>query len=237
MIHLELVNERTFRKVVDMKLPAEQNCFVAPNVVSLAQAWLHYEEARPYAVCDDDEVVGFLMLDWDENERTVGIWRFMIAVEYQKKGYGKKAMEAAIDMVRAEDKFDLIHLDYVPGNSVARNLYYSLGFRENGDVEDDEIIMTLPLTNEPKVGMLIADEEDMDDFLEIIHSEKETGVDIPDELQDEELLQEAVVKRCVRRFTIMGETIGFAVGDTLLIEKKSQQYLEEVQAKLKVEIS
>lgn len=233
MIRLEIVNENTFKKVVDMKLPADQNCFVAPNVVSLAQAWLYYKEARPYAVCDDDKVVGFLMLDWDENERTVGIWRFMIAKEFQKNGYGKKALEVAIELIRNESKFDLIHLDYVPGNTVACDLYYSLGFRENGDVEDGEIIMTLPLTKEPKVGMLIADEEDMDDFLEIIQSEKKAGTEIPDKLQDEAMLQLSVEKRCVRRFTIMGETIGFAVGDELLIESKSKVYLKEAQAKLK----
>lgn len=51
MVTLELVNERTFSKVVDMKLPEEQNRYVAPNVVSLAQAWLAYSSglcARQY---------------------------------------------------------------------------------------------------------------------------------------------------------------------------------------------
>ncbi len=235
MIRLEKVNERTFKKVIDMKLPAEQNKFVAPNVVSLAQAWLYYQAARPLAICNDDEVVGFVMLDWDENERTVGIWRFMIASESQNKGYGKKAMEAVIELIRNENKFDLIHLDYVPGNTVAHDLYYSLGFRENGDMENDEIIMTLPLTDHPKVGMLIADEDDIEDFLEIIEIEKNTGIDIPDELLHEAQLRDAVVKGCVKRFTILGETIGFSLGDTLLIESKSQSYRDEVLKCLKVE--
>lgn len=234
MLRLEKVNERTFKKIIDMKLPAEQNKFVAPNVVSLAQAWLYYQEARPLAICNDDDVVGFVMLDWDENERTVGIWRFMIAPEFQNKGYGKKAMEVVIELVRNEGKFDLIHLDYVPGNTIAHDLYFSLGFRENGEVEDDEIIMTLPLTDNPKVGMLIADEEDIEDFLEIIDNEKMIGMDIPDELFNEAQIRDAIDKGCVKRFTIMGKTIGFTVGDTLLIENKSQAYRDEVLMCLKV---
>lgn len=231
MIRLEKVNEQTFKKLVDMKLPEDQNIFVAPNVVSLAQAWLYYESARPMAICYDEEVVGFIMLDWDEAERTVGIWRFMIAPDYQKRGYGRKALEIAIELIRKEDKFDLIYLDYVQGNTVAHDLFYSLGFRENGDVEDGEIVMILPLTNEPKVGMLIADKDDIEDFLEIVHSEKEAGADIPEELQNETKIRESVAKCRLWRFTIMGKTIGFAIGDKLLVESKSSIYLEEVKTK------
>ena len=233
MIRLEPVNDNTFKKVINMKLPPEQSCFVAQNVVSLAQAWLYHEMARPLAICNDDDVVGFIMLDWDEGERAVGIWRFMIATEHQHKGYGRKAMEAAIKLVQAAGKFDLMHLSYVPDNTIARDLYYSLGFRENGDVDDDEIIMTLPLTDDPKVGMLTADEEDMDDFIALIKSEEQSGTYILAEFQNVDFLEKAVAEGCVKRLTLMGETIGLAIGDQLLIERKSLSYLAEAQAKLK----
>lgn len=232
-MHLELVNERTFGKVVDMKLSEEQNKYVAPNIVSMAQAWLSYEEARPFAVCDGDEVVGFLMLDWDEGERNAGIWRFMIATEYQGKGYGKAALQEAIKMIRESNKFDMINLDFVPGNTVARDLYYSLGFRENGDVEDGEIVMTMPLTDQPKVGMLTADMDDWEDFEELLKAEKEAGTVIPDAMGDEENLKKAIKEKRVKRFTIMAETIGIAVDKELLICSESQERLEEAQERLK----
>ena len=47
MVIIELVNDDTFRAVVDMKVTQEQAKFVAPNVVSPAQAWLYYDAARP----------------------------------------------------------------------------------------------------------------------------------------------------------------------------------------------
>ena len=232
MISLALVNERTFGKIVDMKLPDEQNRFVAPNVVSLAQAWLSYDVARPYAILCDGEPVGFLMLDWDEGERTVGVWRFMIAREQQRKGYGRAALEATLALIRATGKFDLVHLDYVPGNDAARALYFSLGFRENGDVEDGEIIMTLPLTDAPQVGMTTADADDWDDFAELIEDEQAAGTAIPGVFADEESLKAAIEEERVKRLTLMGETIGVALGDELLLAKEHLGRLAKVKERL-----
>lgn len=230
MIRLEPVTEETFRKVVDMKLPPEQNCFVAPNVVSLAQAWLYYDETRPFAVMDDDKVVGFLMLDWDENERTIGVWRFMIAPEHQKMGYGRKAMEAMLQMIKKDGKFDLAHLDYVKGNTVARDLYYSLGFRETGDEEDGEIIMTLKLTDTPKVGMTTADEEDLDEIFEMLEEERKEGYIVPEPFDDEAVLKGLVAKRSVKRLTIYGEPVGLVKEGTMFLQKKNERYRKEAEA-------
>ena len=91
MIKLEKVTEKTFKKILSLKVTKEQEAYVSSNLVSLAQAWLYYEHARPLAILLDEEPIGFMMLDWDEEERTVGIWRMMIDAQYQGKGYGKKA--------------------------------------------------------------------------------------------------------------------------------------------------
>ena len=113
----------------------------------------------------------YLVRGRGEEERTAGIWRFMIGLEEQKKGYGRAALIQLLKMIRETGKFDLVYLDYAEGNTVARELYYSCGFRETGEVDDDEVIMELPLTDQPKVGMVTADEDDMDDFLELIQEE------------------------------------------------------------------
>ena len=206
-----------------MKLPPEQNKFVAPNVVSLAQAWLYYDDARPLAICDGDEVVGFMMLDWDEDERTMGIWRFMIAPEHQHKGYGRQAMQAAIELGREAENIDLLHLDYLPGNDAARALYYSLGFRENGDEEDGEIIMTMRVTDSPRVGMLTADE----DFSELIAAEIGLGKPVPESMRSADSVEQAVKNGELLRLTLYGETIGMAIGGELLLGSEYQQYLDE----------
>ncbi len=147
MIRLELVSENTFFPVLRLKVSTEQEKYVSSNLVSLAQAWLYYDKAKPYAILDDDTVVGFLMLDWDEEERTVGIWRFMIGADYQGKGYGRAALTQAINMIRDTGKFDMVYLGYVPGNEVAEKLYYSLGFKDSNERDGDEIILKLSLTD------------------------------------------------------------------------------------------
>lgn len=145
MVSLKEVNENNFRTIVDMKLNEEQSKYVAPNVYSLAQAWLYPREAKPYAIYNDEEVIGFMMLDWDEKERECSIWRFMIANNQQGKGYGRKALENALNIIKEAGKFDYVFLDYVPGNVVGKHLYESMGFLETGEIEEGEIVMKLDL--------------------------------------------------------------------------------------------
>lgn len=145
MISLRKVDKDNYRKIIDMKLSNGGQEFVAPNVLSLAQAWVFYDEARPFAIYKDEEVIGFMMLAWNEKEREADIWRFMIAEEYQGKGYGTDAMKVAIGMIKDEDKFDYVSLSYVPGNDVGQHVYEKLGFKATGDIDDGEIIMKLDL--------------------------------------------------------------------------------------------
>lgn len=233
MIRLEKVTEKTFKAVLLLKTTSEQEKFVAPNVTSLAQAWLYYDVAIPLAILDNDTVVGFLMLDWDEDERTVGIWRFMIAAEHQGKGYGRAALSEALRMIREAGKFDLVHLDIVPGNAVARDLYCSLGFRENGKIEEGEIVMTLPLTDKPQVGALIADEDNIGDFRDLIEQEKTRGAKIPQAVETEELLRDAVDAGQVVRLALLGETIGLHAGGELLLADQYKSYRAEAEEKAK----
>lgn len=145
MISLRKVDKDNYRKIIDMKLTNGGQEFVAPNVLSLAQAWVFYDVARPFAIYKDEEVIGFMMLAWNEKEREADIWRFMIAEEYQGKGYGTDAMKVAIGMIKDEDKFDYVSLSYVPGNDVGQHVYEKLGFKATGDIDDGEIIMKLDL--------------------------------------------------------------------------------------------
>lgn len=145
MISLRKVDKENFRKVVGMKLVNGGQEFVASNVYSLAQAWVFYDTARPFAIYKDEEVIGFIMLGWDEKEKEADIWRFMIAEEHQGKGYGTEAMKVAIEMIKNEDKFHCITLSYVPGNDVGQHVYEKLGFKATGELDCDEIIMKLDL--------------------------------------------------------------------------------------------
>jgi diamine N-acetyltransferase len=85
MVKLEKVNRKTILPVIKLKTTKEQENYVASNAISLAQAWLYYDTTLPYAILVDEKVIGFIQLDVDEGERSIGIWRFMIDATEQKK--------------------------------------------------------------------------------------------------------------------------------------------------------
>ena len=100
MIELKLVDESSFQAVLDLKISEadEQAHFVAPNVRSLADAWLYRknEDVFPMAIYWDKQVVGFLLLEIDKDEAEYFIWRIMLGQQYQGRGYGRKALEVLI---------------------------------------------------------------------------------------------------------------------------------------------
>ena len=145
MVRLRGINEKNFDECINLKIKDSQKGFVADNVFSLAQAWLHRDMARPFAVYDDDTMVGFIMFDYNESDAECGIWRFMIDERYQGSGRGKAAMAAALEYIRKNPAFKKARLSYAPANAVAEKLYLSFGFLPTGVVADGEIEMTLEL--------------------------------------------------------------------------------------------
>ena len=144
-MELRAIAEQNYQKILDLSTGAGQEEFVARNVRSLAQAWVFRDRARPYALYEGEEPVGFIMLDWRPEEKTAEIWRFMIDYRHQGKGYGRRAMELALEKIRRAGLFCRAQLYCVPGNEKAQVLYRSLGFRETGNTLDGEIQMELIL--------------------------------------------------------------------------------------------
>ena len=99
-MELRAIAEQNYQKILDLSTGAGQEECVARNVRSLAQAWVFRDRARPYALYEGEEPVGFIMLDWRPEEKTAEIWRFMINYRHQGKGYGRRAMELALEKIR-----------------------------------------------------------------------------------------------------------------------------------------
>jgi diamine N-acetyltransferase len=145
MINLKPVTWDNFHAVEKLKVKDEQKNFVAENLYSLAQAWLEYDTTRPFAIYADDVLVGFVMLEYDEDEGECGIWRFMIGENHQGKGYGKEAMNVIMDYIKSNPAFKVVHLMLEPENEVAIKLYKSFGFEFTGEVDEDDGEMEMAL--------------------------------------------------------------------------------------------
>ncbi|KMK76117.1 GNAT family N-acetyltransferase [Alkalihalobacillus pseudalcaliphilus] len=133
-------------KCLDLKLAADQVKRVAPNVYSIAESKVN-PLLTPYVIHLDDEVIGFVMTECDPNEieeRRYWIPRFMIDVSYQRKGYGKEAMQQVIDILKMNDECNYIGLSTEPDNDSAIHFYESLGFVNTGELlEGKEVILKL----------------------------------------------------------------------------------------------
>lgn len=145
MISLERVNEQNYQHVFALELTNNQKGGVSSNMKSLAQAWIYYDRARPYAIRNDNDIIGFIMFDYKPSEKKAEIWRFMIGKDFQGKGYGTEALSSAIRLLANENLFSTIQINYVKGNFPAKHLYEKLGFQETGEMEENEIVMKLYL--------------------------------------------------------------------------------------------
>jgi|APFre7841882724_1041349.scaffolds.fasta_scaffold15784_1 diamine N-acetyltransferase len=150
-VTLREITAATVRAVIKLSVTEYQNRFVAPNAVSLAQA-LFSPEAWYRAIYLAEEPVGFVMLSDEslldlvpENPK-VGVWRFMVDAKHQRKGVGRAAMLQVIEHVRSKGLFNNLAISYIPEEGGPEQLYLSLGFRPTGEIDEDEVVMELPLS-------------------------------------------------------------------------------------------
>lgn len=156
MIELRKITDDNFDECVKLEPNEEQKSYVASNICSLAQAYVALSNNEcipmPYAIYDNDIMVGFIMLSYNEadennDENAYWVWRLMIDKRYQGKGFGKETMVKALELIRAfpYGKASVVFLSYEPENVVAKLLYASLDFVETGEIEYGELVAKLAL--------------------------------------------------------------------------------------------
>lgn len=146
-VSLRPVTKENLYDVFRLQVKEEQRRFVASNSASIAEVFFE-ERAWFRAIYAGETPVGFVMLYLDEVEKEYSLWRFMIAAEHQGKGYGRAAMRAIIEVVRALPGAEKLDVSYVPGDGGPSAFYQSLGFMETGEMDGDERVMRLALTTD-----------------------------------------------------------------------------------------
>ena len=160
MLRLEKVTGKNVWSILKLRVSQEQESFVAPNDVSIIEAYTAITGngyAFPFGIYEGETPVGFLMIGFDADDYwedapsiakgNYNLWRLMIDKNYQNKGYGKEAVRLALEFIKTFPcgKADFCWLSYEPENEVAKRLYHSFGFAETGEMDGDEIIAVLKL--------------------------------------------------------------------------------------------
>jgi histidinol dehydrogenase len=134
--------------VMKLQVAAGQKKFVASVERSLAQ--VAYEPAgRAVAMFDGDEAVGMMLL-YDARQHKerpaeqLYVWRLLVDARFQKRGYGRLAMQWVIDEARRWGVAE-VGLSHVMEDGHAGGFYEKLGFRYTGEIDDGEHKMLLRL--------------------------------------------------------------------------------------------
>lgn len=143
MVELREITKDNYEECLNLSVAESQKNFVSSNSHSLAQAWVYYNTAFPFAIYANNIMVGFIMLGYYEAENYYTLWKFMIDTKYQNKGYGKRALKLGIDYLVNRFNVKEVYTAYEMNNSVAKKLYTSIGFRETGEVAGNGVGMKL----------------------------------------------------------------------------------------------
>jgi len=143
-VTLRKITSKTVRKICDLTVGEGQKKFVAPNAVSIAQAYFS-KDAWFRSMYGGETPVGFLLL-WESPKRgKYCLGRFMIDAKYQGRGYGRKALNLVIEHVRKNPRAKTLTLSVVRAEGGAENFYKSFGFEFTGKIEQGEHVMKLDL--------------------------------------------------------------------------------------------
>ncbi len=141
MVHLREITKENLDAVLELKITKEQEAYVSTVAHALAQAWMYRDTAYPFAIYDDDMLVGFVMMGFYEAKRQYTLWKLLIDEQYQHRGYGRQAVELVkrylIDTFGVTEIYLGVHED----NEAAIRLYQSVGFVATGETDGKQIEM------------------------------------------------------------------------------------------------
>jgi diamine N-acetyltransferase len=149
-LNLREITDANRDAVVALHVGPGQDLFVASVAKSLEDAATTPEGDPWYrAIYAGDEPVGFVMLSWDVTPAPgiIGpwfLWRLLIDERYQRRGFGRAALEQIVDLVRAHGATELL-TSYQPGEGEPWPFYEKFGFVPTGQVEDGEFVLRLDL--------------------------------------------------------------------------------------------
>lgn len=143
-VTLREVTSDNIRSICELAVHEEQNKYVAPNALAIAEAcfakgsWFR-------SVYSEEAPVGLAVLEINPEKGRYFLWRLMIDARYQKLAFGRKAMELLIEHVKTRPNAIEFSTSFVPGDHSPQGFYENLGFELTGEWYEGESIMKLPL--------------------------------------------------------------------------------------------
>ena len=147
-LRLEELNAGNIVAANTLTLKPGQEQFVAPVSHSIAEAYVNPTTAWPRVVLEGDDVVGFIMGNFDpeseQPEFRSCIWRINVAAAEQGAGVGKFAVWALAEEARSRGFHELTVL-WEPGDDGPEDFFLKIGFVITGETQYGEKLGTLKI--------------------------------------------------------------------------------------------
>lgn len=133
-INFREIDKSNYNTCVSLRVGEHQTHYVASNAFSLVQSF-YENELYPLAIYNGDEMIGFLLYDYDEELEGWSFSRFMIDIKYQNKGFGSKTLEKFLDFFHNKYPNEYLYTSAEIDNTVAIKLYEKYGFNKMDSFE------------------------------------------------------------------------------------------------------
>lgn len=148
-LHLDELNAGNVAAANTLGLKPGQDQFVAPVSHSIAEAFVNPDTMWPRVALEGDEVVGFIMGNFDEDNDDelyrCTILRMNVDADHQGQGVGTFLVESMVDEARRRG-FDTVVAVWEEGDLGPGRFFRSRGFEVNGETPYGESIGRLPIT-------------------------------------------------------------------------------------------
>ena len=157
----DIVTEDDEEAVMGLRRGPGRDAYIG-RMISHFEDAARYPEACPrmWSVHDADTggLVGFVMISDDipqdvldaNRDEFVGpyfLWRLLIDVHQQGKGYGRATIDRVVEYVRSRPNGDALYVSSVRGENTPMTFYEHYGFVRTGRVADGEEVLRLDLSD------------------------------------------------------------------------------------------
>ena len=145
-LHLVAVNKENWIQCVNLKVGENQRTNLASNIMTIAESKFE-EHFVLRAIKINDSIIGMLAycpeIDVDD-PGLYWLFRIMVDVSEQGKGYGKIAVATVIKEMTILGA-NRVRTMCKPSNSAARSLYLGMGFHEINSLDDGDIVFEMKI--------------------------------------------------------------------------------------------
>jgi len=140
MISLQPVTRENYNEC--LALERTKFDFVGDATAVLANAYIYRDSSLAYAVCEEDTVIGMVLLDETGKNGSYEFTDLFIADNYRNQGYGDKAVKAILSHFSKKGATNL-HMQVHKNNKPAIHVYIKNGFsiKETSPWDEDFIVM------------------------------------------------------------------------------------------------